>query len=351
MEAGVETSGTGFTATNAASSGVKLDRKTIKKLGRRSDVPGLIWLAQWAVLLGITGFVLFISLGTWWSVPAMITYATVLVVPAYSVSHETAHGTAFRTRWLNEAVLYVSSLIYFEEPFHRRYAHTSHHTYTYQIGKDAQLPYALPMTFKEWLMEYSNLGYYSYYIKLFINNALGRFSPKVRAYTPEGELPKLMWSARACLAVYAVLAVIVAAGYMWPLIFIVIPRVLGGPVMTFFTILQHAEMEENSPSILESTRSFVANSWLVRFLYMNMNNHVEHHLYPQIPFYSLPALRDAVKDQLPEPDPGLLRTNWEVLSVVVRRSLGRNTKAATIRQAPNMITSGGFEPIAESSMR
>ena len=53
----------GYVATNAASSGVKLDRKTIKALGKRSDVPGLIWLAQWAVLLGITGYLFFLSLG------------------------------------------------------------------------------------------------------------------------------------------------------------------------------------------------------------------------------------------------------------------------------------------------
>ena len=96
---------------------------------------------------------------------------------------------------------------------------------------------------------------------------------------------------------------------------------------------------------------FLARNWLVRFLYMNMNNHVEHHLYPQIPFYSLRSLRDELKDQLPDPDPGLLRTNWEVLSVVVRRSLGRNTKAATIRQAPHMITDGEFTPIVQANMR
>ena len=129
-----------------------------------------------------------------------------------------------------------------------------------------------------------------------------------------------------------------------------IPRVVGGPIMTMFTVLQHAEMAENSPSILESTRSF-RTSRLAEFLYMNMNNHVEHHLYPQIPFYSLPGLSEAVKDQVPEPDPGFWRTNLEVLSVVWRRSLGRNTKAATIRQAPHMITDGGYSKIAEASMR
>ncbi len=87
-----------FVATNAASSGVKLDRKIIKQLGQRSDVPGLIWLAQWAAMLGATGYLLHLSLGTWWVVPTMIAHGTVLTVPTYALSHETAHGTALRTR-------------------------------------------------------------------------------------------------------------------------------------------------------------------------------------------------------------------------------------------------------------
>ncbi len=337
-------------ATNAASSGVKLDRKVIKELGKRSDRPGLIWLAQWFVLLVVTGYLLHLSLGTWWVVPATIVYGTVLTLPAYSVSHETSHGTAFRARWLNETVLYLSSMIYFEEPYHRRYAHTSHHTYTMHVGKDGQMPFDLPMSISEWLLELSQFAFYWYEIKLFVLNALGRFSPLVRQYTPESELPKLKWGARACLAVYALLIACIAAGYMWPLIFVIIPRIVGAPAMQLFTILQHAELSENSPSILESTRSF-RTSWLARFLYMNMNNHVEHHLYPQVPFYALPALNEAVKDQVPEPDPGLWRTNLEVLSVVLRRSLGKNTKAWTIRQAPHMITEGGYTKIAEANMR
>ena len=81
-----------------------------------------------------------------------------------------------------------------------------------------------------------------------------------------------------------------------------------------------------------------------------MNNHVEHHLYPQVPFHALPKLRDAVADQVPAPDPGFFRTNREVLTVVIRRSLGRNTRARSIRQAPHMISEGAFAPSAQRTM-
>jgi len=138
------------------------------------------------------------------------------------------------------------------------------------------------------------------------------------------------------LAGYIALIVLAIAGYNWPLLYIIIPRLLGGPVMLLFTLIQHIEMQENQVSILNSTRSFKTN-WFARFLYMNMNNHVEHHLYPMVPFHRLPQLNESIKDQLYDPDPGFFKTNLEVLSVVIRRSLGKSTKAATIRQDPSMI--------------
>ena len=66
---------------------------------------------------------------------------------------------------------------------------------------------------------------------------------------------------------------------------------------------------------------------------------------------TLKAMAQAIEDQVPEADPGFWRTNYEVAVVVARRSLGLNTKAPSIRQAPHMITEGGFTKIAEANMR
>ena len=338
-----------YISTNAASSGVTLDKKTLKALLRRSDRPGLIYLAQWIAFLIATGSLVAISLGTIWMWPAMLLYGTFLTVPSYALSHETAHGTAFKTRWLNEVVLWLTSLLYMEEPLHRRYTHTNHHTFTWWVGKDSQMPFDTPMAFGGWLLEITGIGLARFHLKVMIQLAFNRFSDIQLVVIPAGEKPKLVRNARAFVAIYLCLAALVAMGIYWPLWFFLIPRILGAPVMLLFTLIQHVEMSENHPSILQSTRSF-RTSWLGRFLYLNMNNHVEHHLYPQVPFYALPDLHGAVGDQLPDPDPGFWRTNLEVLSVVIRRTIGRNTKATSIRQAPHMITDGGYEPLGERSM-
>jgi len=335
--------------TNASSSGIKIDKKAMKAIARRSDVPGLLYLLQWAIMLAITGIGVHFAWGTWWIIPAMLAHGTVFCVPVYSLSHETAHGTAFKSRWLNETVFFVSAFFYGEEPYHRRYAHTSHHTHTMQVGLDGQMPFDIPLTLGGWLKDVSGVFYISYYVKLHGRLALGRFSENVLAYTPQQELTKLKRGARILILGYAGIAGLVVAGYMWPLMYIIIPRLVGWPVMLLFTMVQHAEMAENDPSILNSTRSFRTN-WLGRFLYMNMNYHVEHHLYPQMPWYALPKLNALIHDQLPEPDPGFWKTNWEVFLVVLRRSQGKSTRAPSIRQAPHMITDGGYSPLAKASM-
>ncbi len=340
------------TVTNAASTGIRIDRKRLKSLSRRSDWPGLAYLGAWAGLLIATGCLVWFALGTPYVWPAMFVYGVVLTVPAYSLSHETAHGTAFRTRWLNETVFWVTSLLYGEEPLHRRYTHTNHHTHTWYVGLDSQMPFDTPLTFWGWLYDISGASLHRFQFRVLRQIATKRFTPLMLSVSPKAELPKMTRNARLFCLIYLGVIVLIATGIGWPLLwFYVLPRLIGGPIMLMFNIIQHAEMQENSPSIIDSTRTFRTDR-VGRFLYLNMNNHVEHHLYPQVPFYSLPELHKEVADRTPEPDPGFWRTNLDLFSVVLRRSLGRSTKAAWIRQAPHMVGDGGTQPkIARATMQ
>ena len=335
--------------TNATSSGVRLDPKVIKSLRRRKNGPGLVFLLQWSLVPTSTGWLVWSAMGTEWVWLAMLVHGGMLTLPAYALSHETAHGTAYRARWLNETVLWFSSILYMEEPLHRRYTHTNHHTYTWHQNLDSQMPFDLPMTLRIWVLEIAGLSLLRYHIVQLVRMACAQYSPMIRKVVPQDELSRLTRNARIFTLLYALIATAIFLGHTWLLWFLVIPRLLGGPVMQCFTILQHAEAAVNSPSILDTTRSFDTN-WLGRVLYMNMNYHVEHHLYPNVPFFSLPVLGHEVASQIPEPDPGLWRTNLELVSVVLRRSWGKNTRARTIRQAPQMITEGVVTPISKATM-
>ncbi len=336
--------------TNAASSGIKLERKILKDLCRRSDRPGLMYLGNWLLCLVVSGYGVVLTLGTAWVWPAMLVYGSILSLPVYSMSHETAHGTAFRTRWLNELVCWVTSLLYLEEPLHRRYTHTNHHTYTWHVGKDSQMPFDTPMNFWGWLVEVTGYALLHFHVITLGRLVTGRHTDVMREVIPDSEFRRVRRNAIIFLLIYLSIAALIMMGGTELLWFLVIPRLLGMPIVTLFSLIQHVEMQENADSIIDSTRSFSTN-WTGKFLYMNMNNHVEHHLYPQVPFYALPNLQTEIKNQIPEPDPGFWRTNFEVLSVVIRRTKKRNTKAWSIRQAPHMITEGGYEPVSIRSMK
>ena len=58
--------------------------------------------------------------------------------------------------------------------------------------------------------------------------------------------------------------------------------------------------------------------WPLRFLYWNMNYHIEHHMYPAVPFHQLPRLHAAIRHDLPHIHRGLLPV-WREIFAVVRR--------------------------------
>jgi fatty acid desaturase len=49
-----------------------------------------------------------------------------------------------------------------------------------------------------------------------------------------------------------------------------------------------------------------------------MQYHVEHHMFPAVPFYNLPRLRKAIEHDLP-PAPHGLRATWKELVPILKR--------------------------------
>ena len=64
--------------TNAGSTGIRIDRKQLKSLARRSDRPGLIYLALWMLALALTGALVWFTLGTAFVWGAMFVFGVVM---------------------------------------------------------------------------------------------------------------------------------------------------------------------------------------------------------------------------------------------------------------------------------
>jgi fatty acid desaturase len=59
---------------------------------------------------------------------------------------------------------------------------------------------------------------------------------------------------------------------------------------------------------------------VMRFLYWNMNYHVDHHMYAAVPFYNLPKLHAAIKPDLAVPIPGFWKGVLHIFRVKRRHA-------------------------------
>ena len=100
-----------------------------------------------------------------------------------------------------------------------------------------------------------------------------------------------------------------------PVLLTLAPRIVGGPVTGLLHLTQHTGLRMNVRDHRFSTRSFTASP-ITRFFYFNMNHHIEHHMFPMVPFYNLPKLNQAIRDQLPEPCRGLAGVFGEIFPAV-----------------------------------
>jgi len=282
-----------------------LDRKSLKELMRRSDTAPLRRLAVCLAALGFLGYLYLSAIGTRWFLPALFLFGSTLSLTVYSLSHECSHGTVFRSRWLNETIFWVTSLLFGQEVLYRRYSHAAHHTHTMFVGYDAQLPFPQPARLRTYLLWYTGLIYHTQFLKILFVHSLGRFSDKTRVFTPPEELARMARNTRIFTAIYAGGAAV--SWYFGTTILLwiwLLPKLAGDPVMLAYAASQHFEKEENTPDLRRSTRSLKPN-WLIDLFYWNMSYHIEHHLYPTVPFFALPKLNALLRNHLPKP-PGFL---------------------------------------------
>jgi fatty acid desaturase len=296
----------------------QLEFNVLRGLMRRTDQHGLARFGAWLMLCGLSGTLVVMTLHSWWLVPAMILHGCALSF-SYAASHECAHGTAFRSRWLNETVFWVTSLVFIEEPLYRRYSHAGHHTNTWFNTLDPQKPYGIPMTLPQYLSVTFGLRFYFDAARQLARHSTGRFTAEERAFLPASEIRRVTLNSRLMAACYlALLAWGIAFRSPWPFVLYFIPRLVGGWIINLYINTQHMCMGEDQYDHRETTRSIRCGP-IGRLLYWNMNFHIEHHLYPTVPFHALPALSRRVGAELPRPAGHVLAVNSQIVRAIARQ--------------------------------
>ncbi len=136
---------------------------------------------------------------------------------------------------------------------------------------------------------------------------------------PESERPKVYRTARIYLAIYAlVIVACVAFRSILPAMYIGLPSLYGGWLQLYFGCTQHLGLAEDVLDHRLNSRTIYMNP-IFRFLYWNMNYHVEHHLFPLIPYHALPKLHEAIKADCPPPYPSTIAAYREIIPALARQ--------------------------------
>jgi len=299
-----------------------IPRTQLKELMRRSDGPALQNFSIWIALLLLSGYVAFRSYGTWWAIPAFLLYGTI-----YSSSdarwHECQHGTAFKTRWLNELFYEISSFMTIREGSLWRWSHSRHHTHTIIVDYDPEIQVTRPADLIKIAADFIYLYSGTIEIKRIALHALGFFTEFEKDYIPEIARMRTIVSSRIyLLLIGAVIALAIAMQSFLPILFVWTPRFYGGWLHQLCGLTQHAGLAENEYDHRKSTRTVYMNP-IYRFLYMNMNYHIEHHMYPTVPFFALPKLHESVCDQMPRPYRGIADVYREIIPALWHQSKDR----------------------------
>src|SRR5262249_3901675 len=124
----------------------------------------------------------------------------------------------------------------------------------------------------------------------------GRIPPEEQTFIPEMERPRAIFAARIWLAIHlAVIALPIMTGSLLPVLLVgPLPTMYGAWVHVMTGITQHGGLAEDVLDHRLNSRTVIMNP-VLRFLYWNMNYHVEHHMFPMVPYHALPALHEEMK--------------------------------------------------------
>ncbi|WP_018149709.1 fatty acid desaturase [Leeia oryzae] len=295
-----------------------VDRKVMKQLMQRDDKQALAYLGSWFLLLIASGVLAYFSWSTLWAIPAFFAYGLLYSAGEHG-SHELSHGTPFKTQWLNMLFFQLTSFMALHEPVYWRWSHARHHTDTLIVGNDREIAFPRPFGVIGWLLDFFFLKSGSIEFFRTIKHAFGVVSPATRSFVPASEIPKMIISSRIHTLIYAVTLTTCAYSHsILPAMFVVLPRFYGSPLTQVFNITQHAGLAEDVLDHRLNTRTVIFNP-VSAFMYMNMNYHIEHHMFPMVPFYNLPKLHGLIKDQCAPASQSLWEAYKEIFPAIMRQ--------------------------------
>ena len=162
-----------------------------------------------------------------------------------------------------------------------RWSHTRHHSDTIIVGRDPEIAIPRPPDIKAFFLSFINFGVYIHFYKSILRHSFGKMSADEKTFIPESEFPKITIRARIYVTIMiAVITLSISMHSLYPVMMVGLVNLFGTWLMPIYGYTQHAGLAENVLDHRLNCRTVKMN-FIHRYLYWNMNYHVEYHIYSQ----------------------------------------------------------------------
>lgn len=229
-------------------------------------------------------------------------------------THEAVHGTLSKNRWLNAVAGSLCAIPVLQNFSAYRVLHLRHHQH---LGEDGDPDHYANYTRWSWMIFSMNwarllVGYPVYIVAI---PFLGFKHGDARARM--GILAEVLATAAliALVTVSPIPAVWIWHGW-------VIPMLIINTLVNIRGMSQHTLLEDADDEV-RGTRSILTVP-VVRFFMCNENYHLEHHLYPGVPWHHLPQVHEALADDLRKQGAPYIPSYGSFVAEFIRGSLKRS---------------------------
>ena len=239
--------------------------------------------------------------------------------------HEGAHHNLFQRPLADRLVGFACGIPVLLSCSNYRAIHMLHHRYENTVADPDNLVAKFPGKLLRWIAYWGwyVVGMPVYAVLLIVTGPLRAEGRREKAIcTVESVLLVGIYALLAWAVPHFGLTKIVLAGWLAGLVAATLIANARG-------LAEHTMLYQgNPPNALQTTRSLPSNAF-VSFFFNNQNYHLEHHLFPRVPWYNLPAVHGLLKPLYRREQAAVCRSYLQYLSNAFRWGPLRNVRYGT----------------------
>ncbi|QEN08360.1 hypothetical protein EXM22_10305 [Oceanispirochaeta crateris] len=303
-----------------------LSKEDLKLVSKRSNWKGLVQT------LGHLLFLMLFAVLAYWSTLNLKLFYNIIFFLIYGIFysfilngfHEMSHNTVFQSKGLSRFFYRLFGFLSWNNHVFFSESHRVHHHYTLQRSYDMEVILPVMVTAKEFFLRgfinpigfvetvYGTILLSLGIVKGKMYTGLGFASAewKELLFPKENMVVRkqlINWARFTLIGHIFIICLSLAFG-LWQIpLLITLAPFYGSGFLYLLNPTQHIGKKDNVDDYRLNSRTILLNPFL-RFLYWNMNYHIEHHMYAAVPFYNLGKLHRLIEHDLPESPKGLIRT-------------------------------------------